>query len=126
MFAMEKEALVNLACSRHGQTEFIIEGRGSYRCKRCRAERVSRHRRKLKTTLVREAGGGCVLCGCDRSARALAFHHLDPSQKPIPLSSFGITFSIASLRAEAQKCVLLCSNCHAEVEDGIVSLPLEL
>jgi hypothetical protein len=29
------------------------------------------------------------------------------------------------LRADARKCVLLCSNCHAEVEDGSLVLPLE-
>jgi hypothetical protein len=26
-------------------------------------------------------------------------------------------------RAEAQKCVLLCANCHAEVEAGVLGLP---
>ncbi len=29
---------------------------------------------------------------------------------------------MAALRAEASKCVLLCANCHAEVENG-VALP---
>jgi ferredoxin len=29
------------------------------------------------------------------------------------------------LRDEAQKCVLLCSNCHAEVEDGMAAVPAE-
>ena len=27
-------------------------------------------------------------------------------------------------RAEAAKCVLLCSNCHAEVEDGVATIPI--
>ena len=35
----------------------------------------------------------------------------------------GHTRSLAEARGEARKCVLLCSNCHAEVEGGIVSLP---
>ncbi len=29
---------------------------------------------------------------------------------------------VERLRAEAGKCVLLCSNCHAEVEGGVASL----
>jgi len=29
------------------------------------------------------------------------------------------------LRDEAQKCVLLCSNCHAEVEDGTAIIPAD-
>jgi hypothetical protein len=39
------------------------------------------------------------------------------------LANRGLTLSIDVLRAEAAKCVLLCSNCHAEVEGGLVDLP---
>jgi transposase len=114
-----------LKCTRHGETEFILEGRGYYRCKRCRAEQVTRHRRRVKQTLVREAGGQCALCGYDRSLRALEFHHLDPSEKRLLISSQGVTLSLEALRQESRKCVLLCSNCHAEVEDGARVVPLE-
>jgi len=34
-----------------------------------------------------------------------------------------IALSLETLRAEAKKCVLLCSNCHAEIEDGTALLP---
>jgi hypothetical protein len=34
-----------------------------------------------------------------------------------------ITLSIGALRKEAQKCVLVCSDCHAEVEAGARQLP---
>jgi transposase len=114
-----------MACRRHGESEFVLEGRGYYRCKRCRAEGVTRHRRKLKEILVGEAGGRCIVCGYDRSARALEFHHLDPAEKRLQLSAQGATLGLDVLREEARKCVLLCSNCHAEVEDGALVLPLE-
>jgi hypothetical protein len=84
-----------------------------------------RHRKRLKEILVQEAGGRCAICGYDRNARALHFHHLDPKTKRLGLSGQGVTYSLAMLRAEAQKCVLLCSNCHAEVEDGVTFVPLE-
>ncbi len=29
------------------------------------------------------------------------------------------------VRAEAEKCVLLCCNCHAEVESGVTGLAVE-
>lgn len=117
---------VQTTCGRHGETEFVLEGRGYYRCKQCRMEHVVRHRRKLKAILVEEAGGRCVLCGYDRNVRALEFHHIDPSEKRFTLSANGVTLSLDALRAEARKCVLLCSNCHAEVEDGRAVVPLEL
>lgn len=116
-------ATITLSCSHHGVTEFVLEGRGAYRCKRCRSEAVSRRRRKLKEILVAEAGGRCAICGYDRHVAALHFHHLDPSLKRMPVSAGGIAYAIETLRAEATKCVLLCSNCHAEVEHGLVSLP---
>lgn len=112
-----------LACRAHGETDFVREGSGYYRCVQCRSESVTRHRRHLKALLVREAGGACLLCGYSRHPRALEFHHLRPAEKEFALSRSGITFSLEALRGEAKKCVLLCSNCHAEVEDGVVALP---
>jgi hypothetical protein len=110
-------------CRKHGRTEFVLEGRGYYRCKQCRGEAVARRRRVVKQTLVLEAGGSCVLCGYDRCTAALEFHHLDPSKKSFSLSLRGVTKSIERIRQEAAKCVLLCANCHAEVEVGFVALP---
>lgn len=120
----KQEGLLTTAmvCQRHGLTEFFLEGRGYYRCKRCRAEAVSRRRRKVKAILVDEAGGRCCVCGYDRYAGALHFHHLDPSQKRLEVNAKGSSLSLATLRAEARKCVLLCSNCHAEVEAGVASI----
>jgi hypothetical protein len=63
-----------------------------------------------------------MLCGYSRCDRALEFHHLDPKAKQFQITSH--TRSLARLRVEAGKCVLLCSNCHAEVEAGIVVVPL--
>jgi transposase-like protein len=114
---------VTMTCPRHGATDFVIEGRGYYRCKRCRAEGVIRHRQKLKAILVQEAGGRCVICGYDRHVRALHFHHLEPEHKRLGLSGQGVTYSLDTLRGEARKCALLCANCHAEVEDGATVLP---
>jgi transposase len=74
-----------LSCRWHGRTDFVLEGRGSYRCKRCRLERVSRRRRNVKRILVEEAGGKCLICGYDRCHRVLQFHHLDPNTKEFHL-----------------------------------------
>jgi transposase len=116
---------IKLECPHHGEAEFMLEGRGVYRCKRCRTEAVSRRRRKLKAILVGEAGGRCCICGYDRHPAALHFHHVDPTLKRMGVSAGGMSYSLEALRAEARKCVLLCSNCHAEVENGFATVPVQ-
>jgi transposase len=115
------KALVS-TCAKHGSTTFIKRSAGGYRCGKCRAESVTHHRRKIKRLLVEEAGGACVLCGYDRCVSALAFHHIDPASKRFSLSHRGVTRSLAAARAEASRCVLLCANCHAEVESGMATV----
>jgi transposase len=116
-------AILALRCSRHGETEFVIEGSGYYRCKRCRSEGVARRRRRVKEILAAEAGGRCCVCGYDRYLGALQFHHLDRAEKRLEINCSGAALAIETLRAEARKCVLLCSNCHAEVEGGATLMP---
>jgi hypothetical protein len=67
-------------------------------------------------------GGCCKICGYNRCLRALEFHHVDPKVKAFSLSlNSGVTQE--KLVDEAMKCVLLCANCHREVEAGVVILP---
>jgi hypothetical protein len=110
-------------CSKHGHTQFVMEGRGYYRCARCRQERVARWRRRMKETLVAESGGRCAICGYSEYVGALEFHHLDPGEKEFGLSVRGMTRSLERMREEVRKCVLLCANCHAEVEGGLTRYP---
>ena len=111
-------------CEVHGPTAFVRYGRSDhFRCLLCRRQRVSDRRRRIKRILVAEAGGRCQLCGYDRSPSALHFHHVDPTEKSFGLALKGVTRSLDRCRAEARKCVLVCANCHAEVEAGLARLP---
>jgi transposase-like protein len=112
-------ATVAATCDVHGSVTLIRRGRDGFRCPECRREAVSARRRRVKRVLVEEAGGACSLCGYARSVAALHFHHLDPAVKALTVSRHGVTRSLAAARAEATKCVLLCANCHAEVEAGV-------
>jgi hypothetical protein len=112
-------------CATHGTTKFVRYGPDDhFRCLQCRRQRVIDRRRRVKAILIAEAGGACRLCGYDRSPAALHFHHIDPDQKSFGLALRGIARSLERCRAEARKCVLLCANCHAEVEAGLARLPL--
>jgi transposase len=117
--------IVQRECRRHGLTDFRLEGRGLHRCMRCRVEYVARRRQKVRSTLIREAGGCCRLCGYNSFEGALQFHHLDPRTKSFNIRG-GTTPSLARLRQEAAKCVLLCANCHAEVEGGVATPPAKV
>jgi transposase len=113
---------MTLRCAQHGMTTFRLRVAGGYRCAKCNAEAVSRRRRSVKRILVEEAGGKCRICGYDRRIAALQFHHVVPADKRFSMSARGLARSIASARVEARKCVLLCANCHAEVEAGTTQL----
>jgi transposase-like protein len=110
-----------LECPTHGLMRFRrYGGSSSPRCPKCASARVTRRRRRAKEILVHEAGGACAVCGYDRYVGALQFHHLDPAKKRIGFAERGLTHALQILRQEAEKCVLLCANCHAEVEAGLV------
>lgn len=73
-------------------------------------------RRKLrKLILVMSLGGRCLSCGYGKILRNLVFHHLDERKKKIDLSERSFQFSWEKIYREAQKCVLLCHNCHGEI-----------
>jgi transposase len=106
-------------CERHGRTVYRLDARATYRCVLCAQARVTARRRRIKEILVKEAGGRCATCGYDRLPAALHFHHVDPSAKEFGLSARGLSRSLDAARQEAKKCLLLCGNCHAEVEGGV-------
>jgi 5-methylcytosine-specific restriction endonuclease McrA len=86
------------------------------------AEWVTRRHRRIRKELLAAAGGACVVCGYARCALNLHFHHVVPAEK-----SFNMTMasgkSLAAYTAEAQKCILVCANCHGEIEAGVIPCP---
>lgn len=83
-------------------------GHTRVRCNSCGGNRATRAARvALKQRMVDYKGGRCRSCGFDGSLAALTFHHRDPAEKVLRFAG--------SLRAELDKCDLLCRNCHFEV-----------
>lgn len=87
-----------------------------YRTKVTEKSRLKRQ--KIKQILVEENGGKCRICGYNRYFGTLHFHHRDPSKKEYSVTSTGIN----KARKEAKKCILMCSNCHAEYHAGLIDL----
>ena len=116
-FYMEKEKI----CKKHGVTVHILDSQNYLRCKKCRVENVYKYRKNLKLKLINYYGGKCILCNYNKCYQALEFHHIDESQKSFDISDKS-HYSFSQLKNEIDKCVLLCSNCHREVEYKITSL----
>lgn len=71
-----------------------------------------------KLLLIQEKGGGCEACNYSKSIRALTFHHKEPSLKLFGLSLNNLwSKTLEEIKTEAEKCSLLCMNCHAELEE---------
>lgn len=71
-----------------------------------------------KQKLLEIKGGQCIKCGYCKCSRALEFHHRDPKTKNFSLTMREIAgFAWDTVLAELNKCDLVCSNCHREIED---------
>lgn len=85
-----------------------------YRNNRTQLIAADKERKRQKIlTLKRERGGKCERCGYSGNFGCLTFHHRDPKTK-----EFSIGHShrkLETLRREADKCDLLCLNCHGEI-----------
>lgn len=86
---------------------------------------VTKRRIKLRQMACEYKGGKCNICGYKKCKRALVFHHIDPKTKSFGISARGFTRSWEKIKKELDKCIILCSNCHMEIHDGITQLPTE-
>lgn len=88
------------------------------------SDAVKRWRKRIKIKIVESMGGCCQICGYNRCNWALELHHINPNEKDF---SFGSIIArpkkINILVVELRKCILLCSNCHREIHNDVVSLP---
>lgn len=86
---------------------------------------VTDRRKKLKLRAVELLGGECTLCGYNKYPSVLDFHHIDPQSKSFGISSGGQSRSWFRIAEELMKCILVCANCHREIENGHVELDAE-
>jgi 5-methylcytosine-specific restriction endonuclease McrA len=84
------------------------------------SESVILWRKRTKLKLIEYKGGKCELCGYSKCARALEFHHLNPDEKDFSISGRSLSFD--KLKSEVDKCILVCSNCHSEIHDGLINV----
>ena len=71
---------------------------------------------------IKYKGGRCEICGYCRYQGALDLHHRNPKEKNFGIAQKGYTRSWEKTKAELDKCVLVCANCHREIEAGLTQL----
>jgi len=106
-------------CSKHNIERKRLKN-GKTVCIVCNRERVYKWRKDAKQKLVEIHGNKCKICGYNKCNRALQFHHVDPKNKSFSISAFNSVLNWDKMLEESYKCILLCSNCHAELEDGLI------
>lgn len=105
-------------CAKCGR-DYVFDHSKGHSLTHCNSCMANGRREKVKLRAIAYLGGMCRNCGYSRCTRALCFHHVDPSKKDFSLSSHSADRSWEVLRAELDKCVLLCANCHMEIHEEI-------
>ncbi len=78
---------------------------------RCGSCNTKIRRFRSKAAAIKLLGGKCEKCGWHGNQAAMQFHHKDSSKKEFIIGGVA-NKSWDSIKAEMQKCLLLCANCH--------------
>lgn len=96
-------------------------GKNSYETNKKIINTNSYHRQMIKgisrkIELIKIRGGvGCEICNYKKNIAALEFHHKNENEKVFSLDIRNLANkSWESILLEADKCSILCSNCHRE------------
>ena len=108
----------------------------AYCCKQCSDKsnkntrekfksRYQQYRNNYKFSLIEQCNNykmerGCLKCGEKSHPSVLDMHHLDPTIKEDSLSFMRTSWD--RWLKEAEKCVVLCANCHRKFHAGMFEL----
>lgn len=91
-------------------------------CKECHKVNVFKVKRILRAFKVKH---GCQICGYNTCHWSLHFHHIEPADKLFEISMYNRIHSskiTEELHNELRKCLILCCNCHMEVDHKITKI----
>lgn len=103
-------ALCNNSISKH------FKNKNTTLCGSCTTA-VRRYR--VKKFAVEYKGSKCNKCGWSGDISCFDFHHKDPTLKEFTLQANNMSStSWEKIKAELDKCVLVCSNCHRTIHSN--------
>lgn len=74
--------------------------------------------------MVHVMGDKCQICGYDKCLSALEFHHIVSEEKLFGFNKANNT-AWETIIKELEKCILVCANCHREIESGMINKELK-
>ena len=92
------------------QTEYI------QRNKKLISEKQKQVRKNKLVSLINLLGNKCNKCGLSYPSIVYDFHHRNPEDKSFTIGEC-MGYKLETLMEEAQKCDLLCANCHRIIHD---------
>jgi len=70
------------------------------------------NRQSIKKKLIELMGGKCGACNEVFHPASFDFHHTDPKKKDFSITNAFNNKTFDDIKKEAEKCILLCANCH--------------
>lgn len=113
-----------LNCNKEFEIRYKGSGGGNrvfcYECMPSTSDRNERRKQRydllLQYSTKIKLERGCDVCGYNKCAAALEWHHDNDDKDAAPAIS--IHYSINRYVEETKKCDLLCANCHREKHYG--------
>lgn len=107
----ENHIRIRIRLNKHGSIKTYWYWRDSVEDKKDREKWC----KKAISTLRKLKINGCAICGYNRCIAALDFHHVNPQDKKFQITKQRIYKK--NFIDELNKCILLCANCHREIEE---------
>jgi len=81
-----------------------------------------KNRKEIGTFLMDyKLSNGCAICGYNKCAAALEFHHTDcrkvGDKKFHIAKAYSYNMKLEKIKEEIKKCIILCVNCHREYHE---------
>lgn len=84
-------------------------------CEKTSKQKHQRIKKKRKYVQDYKLSKGCIICGYNRCAEALGFHH--DRDKEFNISKAIVSRKLEKIKEEMKKCVVICCNCHRELHE---------
>ena len=75
--------------------------------------RARKRAAKWRLSQIIKSDKGCVDCGYNKSPYALQFDHIYDNKKANVSNLIRSDYSWVTIKAEIDKCEIVCANCHA-------------